>query len=242
MKKKVLLTGGTSGLGKAIIESFAKNEYDVIFTYHSNETEAKNIKKEIEKKYNIKIEYYSLDIKDDKSIDNLVSKIDSVDVLVNNAAYNLDNNIFEKDRNQFLEVLNTNLVGPFILCNKLYPILKKCNGNIVNIASTNGIDTMYEESADYDASKAGLINLTKNLASSYAPDVRVNAVAPGWINTSSTIDMNPNFRASEMKKIGLNRFAEPCEVAEAVYFLASERASYINGSILRVDGGIKYGN
>ncbi len=120
----------------------------------------------------------------------------------------------------------------------LYEKLRGVRGSIVNVASTNGIDTMYPESIDYDSSKAALINITKNLAKAFSPEVRVNAVAPGWINTSSTKDMRDTFRDDEEKKILLNRFAEVDEIAQVVYFVASDDASYINGAVLRVDGGI----
>ena len=126
-----------------------------------------------------------------------------------------------------------------MMCKYAYPLLACNNGCIVNIASTNGVDTMYPESIDYDASKSGLINLTKNLSIAFAPKVRVNAVAPGWIETHNTEDMSLEFRGQELEKILLNRFATPEEIAKIVCFVGSDNASYMTGSIIRIDGGSK---
>lgn len=230
MRKKVLITGGTSDLGYAIINEFQKRDYDIIFTYKDNLNRAQEISK-IDG-----VEYVHLDVCDEEEISRVIEKIDYLDCLVNCAAFNDDVDLLEHTKEGFIKTLTTNLVGPFLVSKHAYALLIKTNGIIINIASMNGIDSMYPESVDYDASKAGLINLTKNLAKAFAPQIRVNAVAPGWIETKKTADMNPEFRKAETEKILLKRFAKPEEVAKTVGFLACDD-SYINGSVVCVDGG-----
>ena len=131
-------------------------------------------------------------------------------------------------------ILDVNLLGPFLTIKYIGKIMyKNKKGSIINIASNNGLDECYPSSLDYDASKAALINMTKNLAKYYVPYVRVNAVAPGWIDTN----MCQNDEV-DVEKIALKRIGKPEEIAEVVYFLASDKASYVNGEIIRVDGGI----
>ena len=125
------------------------------------------------------------------------------------------------------------------MCKYVYPYMKnQKSGNIINISSTNGIDTPYIESLDYDASKAAVLSLTKNLAKEYAPYIRVNAICPGWVNTPMNKYLSEDFKKEEEQKILLKRFAEPEEMAKVIYFLSSSNASYINGTIIRVDGGV----
>ncbi len=108
-------------------------------------------------------------------------------------------------------------------------------GSIVNVSSTNGIDSYYPYSMDYDASKAGIINLTHNFALEFAPDIRVNSVAPGWVNTEMNKELGEQYIEKECQHILLKRFAKPDEIAEVIYFVATHE--YLNDSIIKVDGG-----
>ena len=134
------------------------------------------------------------------------------------------------------------MIGTY-LCSKYVGkvMLDRGSGKIINISSTNAIDTYYPESCDYDASKAGVISLTHNLAREFAPNISVNCICPGWVKTDMSEGLSIEQIREEEDKILLHRFAEAEEIAKVVVFLASSKASYINDSIIRVDGGRFYG-
>ena len=185
------------------------------------------------------------DVSNENEVKNMVSSIIStykkIDVLVNNAGIAIDTTFDDKNINDFKKILDVNLIGPFIVSREVSKyMLEEKNGVIINVSSTNGLETYYEYSLDYDASKAGLISLTHNLSNYLAPYIRVNAVAPGWVNTEMNKELDSCYIKEECDKIYLKRFAEPKEVAKAIYFLASDDASYINNEVLRVDGGCSH--
>lgn len=232
--RNVLITGITGELGESICKLLVQNNFNVIGTYNKN-IDKKN---ELEHKYNIEIIRCDLTSLDD--INSLVSyvtnKYEHIDILINNAAFYYDEPLEEKTKDTFMKVLDTNLVGPFLLSREIAKyMLDNKYGKIINVASTNGIDTYYPESIDYDASKAGLINLTKNLAKYYAPYICVNAIAPGWIETKDTLNMDESFIKEEKEKILLNRFGSSYEIARSILFLCEN--DYIDGEIIRIDGG-----
>ena len=241
MNKTVLITGATSGIGKATATVFAKNNYNVIINYNSSYDKAISLSNELEEKYNISTLCVKADVSSEEEVKAMANKIkekySKIDVIVNNAGIAIDTTFEDKTVSNFKRILDVNLIGPFIVSKHLSKIMDE--GSIVNVGSTNGIDSYYTYSLDYDASKAGLHILTKDLAVELSPKIRVNAVAPGWVNTEMTKDLEDNFRNEEESKIVLNRFAEPEEIAKVIYFLANEDASYINGSIIVVDGGRK---
>ena len=233
MEKIVLITGGTSGLGYATVKKLENCK--TILTYNNNALKAESMKSE-------NIDVFKCDMTSENDIKNLydyvVNKYGYIDVLVNNAAIAIDTLYEDKTKDNFIKTLDTNLIGPFLLSRYFGDLMyKRKSGKIINISSTNGIDTNYPMSLDYDASKAGIISLTRNLARQYAPYVLVNAVAPGWINTEMNQNLDRDFIDNETKKILLNRFAEPEEIANVIKFLISDDSSYINNSVIRIDGG-----
>lgn len=242
MNKVVLITGGSRGIGASTAVEFAKKGYNVVINYLSSEERALTLKKEIEENYQVKVLIIKADVSNENEVKNMVEKIITefghIDCLVNNAGIAIDTIFEDKTKENFIKTLNTNLIGPFLVSKEVGKyMLERKQGNIINISSTNGIDTIYPESIDYDASKAALISLTKNLAIQFAPYIRVNSVAPGWVNTDMNKELDSDFVKKECEKILVDRFADPSEIAKVVVFLASDDASYINSEVIRVDGG-----
>ena len=240
----VLVTGSSRGLGKAIVLEYAKNGYDVIINYNNSKDDALELKKYIESTYKVKAIVIKCDISKENEIDSMIEEIYKefgyLDILVNNASIALDQDFTLKTKEDFMKTLEVNLVGTYLLSKKIgLKMLKRKSGNIINISSTNGLETTYPESIDYDASKAGVISLNHNLANYFAPYIRVNTICPGWINTDMNKDLDQDFINKELDKILLGRFAEPSEIANLAYFLGTDKASYINDSIIRIDGGVK---
>ncbi len=241
MNKTVLITGASRGLGSSIARVFAKNNHNIILNYNNSEKEALILAQEL-RKYNVEVLPIKADITKEEEIKNMVNisleKFKKIDVLVNNAGIAIDTTFEDKTKENFIKTIDTNLIGPFLISKYVGEcMLKEKQGSIINISSTNGIDSYYEYSLDYDASKAGLISLTHNLALHYAPYIRVNCIAPGWINTEMNKNLDEDYIKEEESKILLNRFAEPEEIAKVVYFLSTEDAKYINNETIRVDGG-----
>lgn len=237
----VLVTGSSRGIGAATIKEFAKNGYDVVINYNNSLEKALMLQDEI-KEYGVKSLILKCDISNEEDvkemIDTIMEEFGTIDILINNAGIAIDTTFDDKTVSNFRRTLDVNLIGPFVLSRLVGDIMyKNKKGTIINISSTNGIDTNYPESVDYDASKSGLISLTHNLAKQYAPYVRVNAICPGWVNTDMNKDLTIGFIEEEKGKILLNRFANPEEIADAIYKVST--CTYINDSVIRVDGGEK---
>ncbi len=242
--KTVLVTGASRGIGEKIAEEFAKRGANIVLNYHQSKKRAEELKIRLISEYKVKVCAIKADISQEEEIEEMIEKaletFSTIDVLVNNAGIAIDTTYEDKTKENFMRTIEVNLVGTFLVTKKVGEIMKKQKkGAIINISSTNGIDTEYIESLDYDASKAGVISLTKNLAKYFGPEIRVNAIASGWVETEMTQELAQEFKNKETDKIILNRFALPEEIAKVVAFLASEDASYITGSIIRVDGGTK---
>lgn len=241
-RKTVLVTGSSRGIGRSTIMLFAQNNYDVVINYVNDYESALSLKSEVETKYGVDALCIKADVSEEVEVSNMVdeiiSKFGHIDCLVNNAGIAIDTTFEDKIVENFRRTINTNLIGTFLVSKYVgREMLKNESGSIINVSSTNGIDTVYPESLDYDASKAGVISLTKNLAIQYAPYIRVNSVAPGWVMTDMNKELDSYFIKAEEEKILLKRFAKPEDIAKVIYFLASDDACYINSEIIRVDGG-----
>ncbi len=246
MNKVAIVTGSSRGLGRACLLELAKNNYDVVINYNNSEERAKLVKEEVEQ-LGVKALLVKCDISNEEDVEVMVSKVikefGRIDVLVNNAAVCYDSLYDDKTAENFKKTLDVNVVGTFLVSKYVGDIMYQNRyGKIVNISSTNGINTYFPMCLDYDASKAGIISLTHNLAMQYGPYVNVNAVAPGFIATETEVNnMDEDFIKSEEEKIFLRRIGQEEEVAKVVRFLVSDDASYINNEVIRVDGGM-YGN
>lgn len=245
MNKVVLVTGGAQGIGKAIVLELAKNHYDVVINYLTSNKAAALLEEEIKKNYDVRVMTIQADVSKEEEVDAMISLIEKkwggVDILINNAAVDLSNLFHLKTADEFRKTLDVNVVGAFNCSKRVYRhMFDQEYGRIINISSTNGINTYYPMCIDYDASKAALISLTHNLAFEYGPYINVNAIAPGFIGTDNELDgYDEEFLKEEQEKIMVNRYGKPEEVAYLVKFLISDEANFINNTIIRIDGGQK---
>ena len=239
----VLVTGSSKGIGRQIALDLSKEGANVIINYNTSYEKAINLGAKLEEKYHIKVLTIKCDLSSEDEINNMVKKIKTnfshVDYLINNAALCLDSLYGDKTKKNFMKTLEVNVVGTFLLSRLIGDLMyENKKGSIVNISSTNGINKYYPMTIDYDASKAAVNSLTHNLSLEYAPYVRVNAIAPGWVKTENEMkDLDLEYIKSEEEKIFLKRFAEEEEIAKIVSFLLSDDASYINNQIIIADGG-----
>ena len=246
MRKVALVTGGAKGIGAAIVKELAAQKYDVVINYLTSKQEAEFLANDLSKKFGITVLTYKCDVSNEKEVDEMIkfieSKLGGVDILINNAAIDLSNMWHEKKAIDFKKTLDVNVIGAYNVARRVYKhMLDSKWGRIVNISSTNGINTYYPMCLEYDASKAALISLTHDLSIEFAPYVTVNAIAPGFIGTESELKgYDEEFLKSEQEKILVGRYGKPEEVAKLVSFLVSDDAAYINNSVIRIDGG-QYG-
>ena len=232
-KRKILVTGGSSGIGAAIAQAFATNGDHVIATGATKEeVERAQVQSE-----STAISFQELDVRDGNAVQACIDEIDSLDVLVNCAGVIRRN--AEHQPGVFADVIDINLNGSMRVCTAAREKLKQRKGCIINTASMlsffgGGLVP------GYSASKGGIAQLTKSLAIAYAPDgIRVNAVAPGWIATQLTQALQEDSQRSEaiLSRTPLGRWGEPADVAGPVLFLASDAARFVTGVVLPVDGG-----
>ena len=240
-KKTVIITGSSRGIGAATALYFAEKGFNVVINYVSNKDAADNLSREINEKYPVDTLVIKCDVSNESEVVNMLQltkeRFGRVDVLINNAGIAIDSTLEDKTVDNFHKTLDVNLIGTFLTCKHIGTYMKEQGyGSIVNISSTNGIDSFYPYSMDYDASKAGVISLTHNFALEYAPTIRVNCVAPGWVNTEMNKELDEEYIKEECEHILLGRFSEVEEIAKEIYHVAVE-SSYLNDSVIKVDGG-----
>ena len=245
MKRIALVTGGNKGIGKAIVAQLANDGIQVAFTFNQHKKEAASVVKELERKG---CEFSCLELDQSKgqsiqrAIDMTHERLGKIDILVNNAAIAQEKPLESITEDDWHKMLDTNLLGPFTLCQKVLPDMKEREwGRIINVASIGGQWGGYNQ-VHYAMAKAGLINLTVSVAKIYGKyGITSNAVSPGLVKTEMIAgELFTPAGKEKQKNIPLGRLATPEEVANVVTFLASERASYITGQTINVNGGMYF--
>lgn len=239
--KVAIVTGSARGIGKEIAISLAMDGYNVVINYNSSDTLANEVK-DICDKYNeafvVKCNVSNY-CDTGELVKKTMEKFGQIDLLINNAGITKDALLLRMNESDFKNVIDVNLTGLFNMCKHVSKImLKQRFGSIINMASVIGeIGNIGQ--ANYAASKGGIIALTKSLAKEFASrDIRVNAIAPGFIETDMTNKLTTEQIENITKSIPLNRLGKPADVANLVLFLASDKASYITGQVINVCGGM----
>lgn len=240
--KTVLITGASRGIGKSIAEEFAKNGANVAFTYLSSVEKGQALEKELGQ-FRTKIKGYRSDASifsdAEKLVNDVVADFGQVDVLINNAGITRDTLLLRMSEDQWDEVMRVNLKSAFNLTKAISkPMMKVRSGSIINISSVVGVMGNAGQ-ANYAASKAGMIGFTKSIAKELGSrNIRCNAIAPGFIETEMTGELNDEQLAEWTKSIPLKRPGQGSDIAKACMFLGSEDSAYITGQVLVVDGGL----
>lgn len=240
--KVALVTGAAKGIGKAIALALAADGAAVIVNYNGSKDRAEQTVEEI-KALGADAMAYQCNVADTKAVDDMIKEIIRIygrlDILVNNAGITRDNLIMKMTEEDFDTVINANLKGCFNTIKAVSrQMLKQRSGRIINITSVSGILGNAGQ-ANYAASKAGIIGLTKTMARELASrGITVNAVAPGFVDTDMTQTLSDSIKAAATAQIPLGHFGRPEDIASMAAYLASEKASYITGQIISVDGGM----
>ena len=241
-KKTVFVTGASRGIGKEVALKYAENGYDVIINYVSDKTDVEALEKEFKEKGADTL-ILKADVSNPEEVQNVVDKaiekFGKIDVLVNNAGITRDNLLMRMSEEEFDKVLEINLKGTFLVTKAVTKyMMKKRSGSIINLSSVVGVAGNAGQ-CNYSASKAGIIGFTKSIAKELASrNIRANAVAPGFIETDMTAVLSDSVKESIHNQIPLKRMGRAKEVAELIYFLGSEKSSYITGQVINIDGGM----
>ena len=242
-KKVALITGASQGIGKVTALKLASCGYDIAINFIGREDDAKEVKKECEA-FGVEAEIYEFDVTNveavNAGVDAIVKRFGRIDVLVNNAGITKDGLFLRMTPDQWNAVININLTGAYNVTAPVVKIMMKQRiGSIINMSSIVGVMGNAGQ-ANYSASKAGLIGFTKSLAKELGSrNIRVNAVAPGIIETDMVANLPKEVIEPLIKTIPLGRIGKPVDIANAFLFLASDMASYITGEILQVDGAAR---
>jgi Tropinone reductase 1 len=240
--KRIIITGGTKGIGKAATLVFLKEGAEVLFVARDKALINRQLTEY--KKSGFKVSGISADLSKESGIKKLVKAVSkkwtSIDVLVNNVGVNIRKKTIDYTSVELNSIVKTNLISAFNISVMLYPLLRNSgNAAIINVSSVAGL-TSLKTGSPYAITKAGLIQLTKNLAVEWAEDnIRVNAVAPWYIKTPLTEKLlsDNSFLKSVLNRTPMKRYGKPEEVANVIVFLASEASSFITGQCIAVDGG-----
>lgn len=240
--KVALVTGGSRGIGEAIALELAKNGADIAINYRSNNEKAEKVLEGI-KGFGVKAIAIKADISKEEDVKYLIKNVENqlgkIDILVNNAGITKDNLVMRMKEEDWQQVMDVNLKGTF-LCTKSVsrPMMKARYGKIINITSVVGLIGNPGQ-GNYSASKAGVIGFTKSIAKELGSrGIRVNAIAPGFIDTEMTDVLSEEIKETMLNGIPLMKFGDPKDIANLVVFLASERSDYITGQVINVDGGM----
>ncbi|OJV55573.1 MAG: 3-oxoacyl-[acyl-carrier-protein] reductase [Bacteroidetes bacterium 43-16] len=242
--KTALVTGGSRGIGEAIVKKFAAAGADVAFTYLSSDDKANALVNELSA-LGVKVKAYKSDAAKFADAENLVNEVvkefGKIDICVNNAGISKDNLLLRVTEDQWDDVMEANLKSVFNLTKHVIrPMMKAKSGSVINMSSVVGVQGNGGQSS-YAASKAGIIGFTKSMALELGSrNVRFNAIAPGFVETDMTHYLKEGGEAVDkwLLKIPMNRFAKPEEVADVALFLASDMSSYVNGQVVNVCGGM----
>ena len=243
--RTALVTGGSRGIGKAIVWALAREGARVAFVYQSNSQAAEQLVADMAAE-NLQVTACQADVRSrpaaDEIVENLLKSWDKLDILVNNAGIVRDSLLATMNDEQWRDVIDTNLTSVYNYCHAVTrPMMSARYGRIVNMSSVAS-EFGNAGQVNYAASKGGIEGLTRCLATEIARrGITVNAVAPGFIETDMTVTVRNAAEAEIKKRIPVRRFGQPEDVAQAVLFLASDAASYITGQVLRVDGGLTLG-
>lgn len=241
-KKVVLVTGGSRGIGKETALKFAENGYDVVINYVSEKTDIEGLKQEFQEK-GAETLIFKADVTNSMQVEEFIKqaieKFGKIDVLVNNAGITKDNLLMRMSEEEFDKVIEVNLKGTFIVTKAVTKyMMKKRQGSIINLSSVVGVAGNAGQ-CNYSASKAGIIGFTKSLAKELSSrNIRVNAVAPGFIETDMTAVLPDKVKELIHEQIPLKRMGKASEVADVIYFLGSEQSTYITGQVINIDGGM----